>query len=103
MSLIIDINVNENNIEILPKGELDIRNSPTFKEKVKEKIIKERKNLIINCEQLEYLDSTGLGAFMCILKTTQDYCVEIKLINIMPNIMKLFDITGLKKIFNIEE
>lgn len=103
MSLIINTNNNEDYIEILPIGEIDIYTSPMFKKEVIDIINAENKNIIVNSERLDYLDSTGLGVFMSILKTIKEKNLSIKLINVKPNIFKLFDITGLNKIFNIEE
>ncbi len=103
MSLIINTKENNDFIEVLPVGEIDIYTSPMFKEEVLNIINAENKNLVINAEKLEYLDSTGLGVFMSILKAIKEKSLNIKLINIKSNIYKLFDITGLNKIFNIEE
>ncbi|QSX05176.1 STAS domain-containing protein [Sedimentibacter sp. zth1] len=104
MSLILEENkeCEENYIEVLPIGEVDIYTSPKFKENVLNTINNSNKNIIINAEKLEYLDSTGLGALMSILKTTKENHIEIKIKNLKPNIYKLFDITGLNKVFNIE-
>ena len=103
MSLTINTNISDNYVEILPVGEIDIYTSPMFKNDVLNIINTENKNLVINSEKLDYLDSTGLGVFMSILKTTKEKGLSIKLTNVKTNIYKLFDITGLNKVFNIEE
>lgn len=103
MSLIINTKENNDFIEVLPIGEIDIYTSPMFKEEVFNIINAENKDLVINAEKLDYLDSTGLGVFMSILKAVKEKNLNIRLINIKSNIYKLFDITGLNKIFNIEE
>lgn len=103
MSLIINKNKNSNFIEVLPVGEIDIYTSPMFKNEVLDIINAESKDIIVNAEKLEYLDSTGLGVFMSILKALKEKNLNIKLVNVKSNIYKLFDITGLNKIFNIEE
>ena len=103
MSLIINTNNNEYYVEILPIGEIDIYTSPMFKKEALDLINAENKNIVVNAERLDYLDSTGLGVFMSILKAVKEKNLSIKLINVKPNIYKLFDITGLNKIFNIEE
>jgi len=93
----------ENNyIEIKPIGEIDIYTSPEFKIKVIELVETKEINIIINGEELEYIDSTGLGVLMSIYKKIQENNLKIKIINLKPNIYKLFDITGLNKIFDIQ-
>ena len=103
MSLIVNTKENSNFTEVLPIGEIDIYTSPMFKNEVLNIINSVNRDLVINAEKLEYLDSTGLGVFMSILKAIKEKNLNIKLINVKSNIYKLFDITGLNKIFNIEE
>lgn len=88
--------------EVTPVGEIDIYTSPDFKKKLLELLEEEKLDFVINGENLEYLDSTGLGALISFFKSTKDVNVSIKLINLKPNIYKLFDITGLNDVFNIE-
>lgn len=92
----------KNDIEVKPVGEVDIYTSPEFKKKIIEIIETKTLNIVINGEELEYIDSTGLGALMSILKKVKENDLNIKIINLKPSIYKLFDITGLNKVFNIE-
>ena len=92
----------DNYFEIKPIGEVDIYTSPEFKNKVIEIIESKEVNILINAEELEYIDSTGLGVLMSILKKIKENGLNIKIINLKPNIYKLFDITGLNKVFNIQ-
>jgi len=91
-----------NYLEIKPIGEVDIYTSPEFKNKIIEIIETKEVNILINAENLEYIDSTGLGVLMSILKKIKENELNIKIINLKPNIYKLFDITGLNKVFNIQ-
>lgn len=93
----------ENNyIEVKPIGEVDIYTSPEFKNKIMELIEKKSVNIIINGEELEYIDSTGLGILMSIYKKSQEKNLKVKITNLKSNIYKLFDITGLNKVFDIK-
>jgi anti-sigma B factor antagonist len=91
-----------NFLEIMLIGEVDIYTSSELKNKINELIEEKNKNIIINGEQLDYIDSTGLGVLMSIYKKLQDKNLNIKVVNLKPNIYKLFDITGLNKVFNIQ-
>lgn len=84
-----------------PKGDLDIYNSKEFKNEVIENFNKENKDILIDGKDLDYLDSTGLGALISVLKTVKDTDYKIYLENIKPNIRKLFYITELDKLFVI--
>lgn len=103
MSLKIVYEINENTLEVKPVGEVDIYTSPELKNKIYELIEEKKINILINGEELDYIDSTGLGVLMGIYKKLQEKSLNIKIINLKPNIYKLFDITGLNKIFSIQE
>lgn len=103
MSLEIQYSItSENNLEVKPIGEVDIYTSPDLKNKVFELIENKKLNMVINGEKLEYIDSTGLGILMSIYKKMQENSLNIKILNLKPNIYKLFDITGLSKVFDIQ-
>lgn len=103
MSLEIKYEINKDNaLEIIPIGEVDIYTSPELKSLIYELIEKKNTNLVINGEKLVYIDSTGLGVLMGIYKKLQEKGLSIQITNLKPNIYKLFDITGLNKVFNIQ-
>jgi len=103
MSLKIELKNIDSTMEIAPVGEVDIYTSPELKNKAFELIEEKKTNIIINGERLEYIDSTGLGVLMSIYKKIQENNLKFEIINLRPNIYKLFDITGLNKVFNIRE
>ncbi|WP_425449247.1 STAS domain-containing protein [Dethiothermospora halolimnae] len=95
----------ENNdvIIIKPVGEVDIYTSPDLKETLTEIINQSNVNMVIDGEKLEYIDSTGLGVLIGALKKIKEKERNITITNIKPNIKKLFDITGLNKVFVVKE
>ena len=103
MSLDMQINFDEkeNRWVFLPKGELDIYTSTKFKEDILTSFDSRKTDILIDGEKLEYVDSTGLGALIYILKNLKDNDYKIHLWNIKPNIKKLFNITELDKLFII--
>lgn len=93
----------KNRWEVSLEGEIDIYNSAAFKEKVGE-LLKERcANVNIDCTNLEYIDSTGLGALVSILKLVKQEGNNVSLSNVKPSVHKLFQITDLDKVFMIGE
>lgn len=105
MSLSININFDEEKDiwVVLPEGEIDIYTSPKLKEGLMEAFNKRKTDILIDGQKLEYLDSTGLGTLISILKKARENDSKIYLENVKPNIRKLFDITELDKVFVIKE
>lgn len=84
-------------------GDLDIYNNKKFKEKLADIYEELDKDIVVDCSNLEYIDSTGLGSFISLLKLTKDEDKSIRVDNLKKNIKKVFKITELDKLFNIED
>ncbi|WP_394010803.1 STAS domain-containing protein [Anaerococcus cruorum] len=82
-------------------GDLDVYSEDEFKSFIEEEI-DPNKDVTIDLKELDYLDSTGLGMFMNIYKIVNDNDKEIKIINAKDNIVKLFRITDLTDLFDME-
>lgn len=105
MALDVNIKYNEEkNIWVVnPSGEVDIYTSPELKEKLLKSLKEKETDLLINGEKLDYIDSTGLGVLISILKRVKEKDNDVIIVNLKSNIRKLFDITGLDKVFIIKE
>lgn len=82
------------------QGDLDINSNKEFKEKVNS--VLGVKKIIVNCENLSYIDSTGLGAFISIYKHIKEKGEKLVITGLKPHIKKIFLITDLDKVFEIE-
>ncbi|MDU2169441.1 MAG: STAS domain-containing protein [Clostridium perfringens] len=83
-------------------GELDVSTSDKLKEYLHKLADQEMLDMKINLENLEYIDSTGLGVMIGVLKKLKVGNKEIYIINPRNNVRKIFNITGLDKIFKVE-
>lgn len=83
-------------------GEVDIYTAQKLKNELYGAIDSNVKSLKIDCCDLNYIDSTGLGIFVGVLKKAKKNKKNIHIINSKENIRKLFTITGLDKLFIME-
>lgn len=81
-------------------GEVDIYTVDSLKKAMEEVMNKKTKDVILDLERLEYIDSTGLGALISMKGKYKD--ISLHLINLKSNVKKLFDMTGLTKIFLVK-
>lgn len=100
--LIIRKESGENSLKVFITGEIDIYTAQSFKEKLYEAVDSSRSDIVIDCRELNYIDSTGLGIFVGALKKTRVDGRNIILTGLKDNIKKLFVITGLDKLFIIK-
>ena len=89
--------------EVKIMGEVDIHSSPEVKEKLESILDEQEKSMIINAEELDYIDSTGLGMLIGIVKRLKQNDLELVLAKPQPSVLKLFRITGLDKVIRIRE
>ncbi|OPX45379.1 anti-sigma-B factor antagonist [Ruminiclostridium hungatei] len=87
---------------IILSGEIDIYTSQTFKNELNEVINTSKGDIYIDCKELSYIDSTGLGILVGALKEIRKENNNIYICNLKDNIKKLFIITGLDKLFKID-
>lgn len=83
-------------------GEIDIYNAPQLKENLHKLLEQHEGNIIMDCEDLKYIDSTGLGVLISALGRVKQYNGDFIIKHLKPYIHKIFVITGLDKIFTIE-
>lgn len=90
-------------LNVLLSGDLDINSVEKFKEDILEKYENMDRDIVINIKDLEYIDSTGIGAIMTVYNEVKKKNKVLTVKNANRNIAKLFKITELDKIFNMEE
>ncbi len=98
----IDIDKSGESLKVSIGGDLDISNSKKFAKEVIEAYKQNKKNITFNLENLEYIDSTGLGSFIQVYKTLEDGGNIIEVVGAKPNVKKIFIITEMDKLFQVE-
>jgi anti-sigma B factor antagonist len=83
------------------EGEVDVYTSPRLKQEMVELLNKDSVKLVIDLSAVEYLDSTGLGVLIGGLKRARERNGDLRLICDNLRILRIFEITGLTKIFDI--
>jgi len=83
------------------EGEVDVYTSPQLKQDLVQLAERGVKRVIINLSKVEYLDSTGLGVLIGGLKRLREAGGNLALVGPGMRIQRIFEITGLNKIFDI--
>lgn len=104
MSINIDSKLNNEKgfWDISVEGELDVSTADKLKEYLHNLADGKILDMKINLERLDYIDSTGLGVMIGVLKKLKMDNKEIYILNPKSNVKKIFTITGLDKIFKVE-
>ena len=98
MTIEIKKNAEETIIEIV--GRLDTITAPVLDKAINEDI-GEAKNLVLDVKGLEYISSAGLRVILGAQKKMQKIG-SMKVINVCPEVMEVFEMTGFADILVIE-
>jgi anti-sigma B factor antagonist len=82
-------------------GEVDLYTAPEFKEALLEAIADGPKTVVVDLTDTTFIDSTTLGVLVGGLKRLRPDGRTLALVCSDPNITKIFEITGLDKVFPI--
>ena len=82
-------------------GEMDLYNSYKLKELVMKMLEKNVKNFVINLEQVDYIDSSGIGALIYICSTIKKMNLNLAIANIHGSVKKVIELTKLMEYFPI--
>ncbi|UOQ84301.1 STAS domain-containing protein [Gracilibacillus salinarum] len=102
MNLNIDLVDKNEAQEVVLSGEIDAYTAPKLKEALLPLTKHEGNKIIVDLENVNYMDSTGLGVFISALKSTKEHNSEMRLVALQERVRRLFDITGLDGIINID-
>lgn len=84
-------------------GELDLSVAPDFRLVMEPLVSNTEIDLIVNLKEMTYIDSTGIGILLSILKARHGQEARFSVEEVPPQIQKLFDMTGIAKFFAPQE
>ena len=82
-------------------GEIDVYAAPKLREALIELVQSGTYHIVVDMEQVEFLDSTGLGVLVGGLKRVRSHDGSMTLVCTQERLLKIFRITGLTRVFEI--
>lgn len=86
---------------IQPAGILDSTNGNRLRHDVNDAIQTGAATVLINCQDIVFMDSSGLSALIMVLKTVREAGRKLSLCSINDQIRLLFDLTGMESVFEV--
>ena len=84
-------------------GEMDLYNSYKLKELVMKMLEKKVERFVINLENVDYIDSSGIGALIYICSTIKKMNHRLVITNIHGSVKKVIELTKLMGYFPITQ
>jgi anti-sigma B factor antagonist len=83
------------------KGDLDASSSILLDNTLKEAVAHNERKILVDCTQLNYISSAGLGVFMSYLQEFENLQTSLILFGISGKIKDVFQILGLDQLLTI--
>jgi anti-sigma B factor antagonist len=83
------------------KGRLDLASGSALKEQIKQLFEKEKTAIHLNLGEVEFINSSGLGSLVSIMKEIRLRKGRLTLSNLASYVQEIFEITQLSHIFEI--
>ena len=98
------INLNSKIVKIAFSGEITLNNSLIFKEEIKNYLVdKGIYFLIIDLNEVEFIDSSGLGMLISFFKEINEKKGQLVYIGIHDYVAKIIDLVQLGQVFIIKD
>ncbi|WP_026464038.1 STAS domain-containing protein [Adhaeribacter aquaticus] len=88
---------------VILAGTLDGTNAPEIDIALKKAIKSQKKEVIINCQNLKHITSAGIGIFLSNLPVIKEQGMELIFQGMNANIRKVFAMLGLDSLLKISE
>jgi anti-sigma B factor antagonist len=83
------------------RGEIDVYTAPRLRQAIIDLVDGGASRIVVDMEKVDFLDSTGLGVLVGGLKRVRLQEGSLAIVTTQDKILKIFDITGLNKVFPI--
>lgn len=83
-------------------GEIDASNSVDVDSAIQELLQRGASKLLVDCTDLEYISSAGLGVFMSYLEEFQEKSIALVIFGLKDKVFQVFHILGLDQLISIK-
>lgn len=90
-------------IIVVMKGTLDISKQGRFKDELLKQVPSDKTKLILDFQEVNFIDSACLGALISIVRTLRNRGGDVLLFGLQNEVRSIFQITRLDKVFKVFE
>jgi anti-anti-sigma factor len=102
MELKIEIRPRGDNVAVVVlRGEIGTETVNQFKDRIDQLVNEGQSKIIMDFQEVNYLNSMGLGVVAATLKKVKKNKGDLKLVKLSPAVQELFELTRLTKVFEI--
>ena len=93
---------NEGDVTVVsPKGFINAHTVRAFESELQKSLQQKRFKLVVNCAELAYIASAGLGAMMGAIEEIRGNGGDLRVTNLNETVQNIFEILGFNHLFRI--
>ncbi len=85
------------------EGSLDTNTATDLEKELEEQIAQENKKIVVNCEKMDFISSTGLRILLVTAQKLNNNNGELKVCCLNEDVQEVFDITGFSSIIVVSK
>ena len=101
MHLQIDVEQRDDHTVLSPHGDVDFATGPELRKRITETLVAGDVHLVVDLLGVDFIESTGLGALIGGRRRAQALNGSLSLVCTEEQLLRIFEITGLDKVFDI--
>jgi anti-sigma B factor antagonist len=86
---------------VLPAGFINAHTVRQFEGTLEGLVQQGKYTILLNCQELSYISSAGLGAIMGLIETVRENGGDILLSNLQENVFAIFDTLGFTQLYKV--
>ncbi|MDH5474912.1 MAG: STAS domain-containing protein [Cyclobacteriaceae bacterium] len=83
-------------------GDVDASSSIQLDTEIKNAIEGDDKKILVDCSQLKYISSAGLGVFMSYIQDIENNNIRLVIFGLNEKVLNVFEILGLDQLLTLE-
>jgi anti-sigma B factor antagonist len=97
----IDVEQRDHHTVLSPQGDVDFATGPELRQQITDTLVSGDVNLVVDLLGVDFIESTGLGALIGGRRRAQALNGSLSLVCDEEQLLRIFEITGLDKVFDI--
>ena len=86
---------------VMPAGFINAHTVRDFEASLEQLVSEKRFLILLNCRDLSYISSAGLGAIMGLIETVRENGGDILLSDLSENVFAIFDTLGFTQLYRV--